>query len=213
MPTDPWALELVSDLSEIIPPTVFEATPGTEIPPSPNSSQNDPYHNIERIAFTTYYGLRVEFEDLYDISPPQPQPQPGDLKQDIYRVHLALQHRYPGETFGHAPTSPPPLRDPSIPRRYHIFPEWKTSFLWQDTIDLPNRLPDVYHIDEEDIQKWYPVLVEAFSLWRQRYEVNFEKNEVHLGSGREVFEDVKERVRWYTEGFLLAGWLVLQGGG
>ena len=68
----------------------------------------------------------------------------------------------------------------------------------------------MYYIDIEDIKEWFPALAEPYEAWGDQYNDNFKINECDKGSGSEVFLDLKDRVRWATEGLLLAAWLVLQ---
>ncbi|CAI4213077.1 unnamed protein product [Parascedosporium putredinis] len=67
-------------------------------------------------------------------------------------------------------------------------------------------------VEDEVIESRYPTLAPCFTAWREIYEDAFEEQECNLGSGKEVFPNVELRVAWYTEGFLMACWLVLQPG-
>lgn len=94
---------------------------------------------------------------------------------------------------------------------YRIFPDWGTSFFWKDP-NFADTEPGDSAVEDEVIESRYPTLAPCFTAWREIYEDAFEEQECNLGSGKEVFPNVELRVAWYTEGFLMACWLVLQPG-
>ena len=93
--------------------------------------------------------------------------------------------------------------------RYRLFPDWQTSYLWYDD-QGPLPSPGQSHVDANVIERRYPLLDPFYFEWREIYESAFEQQKCHLGSGKEVFAEVHERVAWETEGFLIACWLALQ---
>ena len=66
------------------------------------------------------------------------------------------------------------------------------------------------HVNLEVIQERYPILSPYYQAWRQRYETEFERQELHLGSDAEVFPDVADRISWDVEGLMIACSLALQ---
>ena len=65
-------------------------------------------------------------------------------------------------------------------------------------------------MEDETVESLYPALAPFYFAWREVYEVEFEKQECHLGSNAEVFPDVRARVAWETEGIFMSCWLALQ---
>jgi hypothetical protein len=131
----------------------------------------------------TKYGLKLEFDDT----------------EGHMRIHISQENLNPSTT------------GTIKPHRLRIFPDWQTSFLWYDPKALPT--PDVEtEIEHDNIARLYPTLEPFFSQWRQTYQSAFQKQQCHLGSGAEVFDDQNERIVWETEGVLTACWLALQSG-
>ena len=166
--------------------------------------------------FETKYGFRLE---LYD----------GDSLK-ITNIHAFSSHteqcKDPSRKCGDetkASTKLPVLEDlPSKKRtavertpiskahyRYRLFPDWQTSYLWHDNYEPLYSLGNT-HIDADVIEDRYPTLAPLYFEWQEIYETAFERQKCHLGSGKEVFPGVHERVAWEAEGLLIACWLALQ---
>jgi len=92
---------------------------------------------------------------------------------------------------------------------YRVFPDWQTSFFWNDP-DYFRNSEDDPTVNDKDIGNRYPTLAPFFFAWRNMYEAEFEKQEIHLGVDAEVFSNPEVRVAWCVEGFLMASWLALQ---
>jgi hypothetical protein len=96
---------------------------------------------------------------------------------------------------------------PPLPKyRYKIFPDFQTSFLFYDD-PWPHNPSDTNHVEWSNIKSRYPGLYPSYSAWHEAYELAFDRNRLHLGSGRRVFEDRGERHTWSVEGFFWRlGW-------
>ncbi|KAL1837275.1 hypothetical protein VTJ49DRAFT_4061 [Mycothermus thermophilus] len=108
-------------------------------------------------------------------------------------------------------SSSTPTTQPKSPGyRYHIEPDYQTSFLWYDT-NWPGNPDDQYNVEEQVLEERYSAaFCRAWDAWVDRYTRGFEANECHHGSGAEPFPDRNERLAWELEGLLLATWLALQ---
>jgi hypothetical protein len=81
--------------------------------------------------------------------------------------------------------------------RYQIMSEYGTSFLWK-------KLSEHGRMHVDDATKLFPRTTPFFEDWVKVYETLFEANELHLGSGKDLFSTVEEEVCWEVEGALLA---------
>ncbi|KAA8910103.1 hypothetical protein FN846DRAFT_775551 [Sphaerosporella brunnea] len=89
---------------------------------------------------------------------------------------------------------------------YQILSDYQTSFLWEkenDSVDCAKM-----HVD--DPKDLFPHTAPFLEAWVEEYERLFEANEVHLGSGKDVFSTVEEHVSWEVEGALLALSLLIE---
>ncbi|KAL2269672.1 hypothetical protein VTJ83DRAFT_1856 [Remersonia thermophila] len=94
--------------------------------------------------------------------------------------------------------------------RYHVEPDYQTSFLWYAT-GWPGNPDDQHNVEEQVLEERYPAaFCRAWDAWVGRYTRGFEANECHHGSGAEPLPDKSERLAWELEGLLLAAWLALQ---
>ena len=147
------------------------------------TSFSSPTPDSHRLIFLTRYGLRLE----------------QTKAADTLRYSVRLEQ--PAGAVG---------IDGGVGRRhYRILPDWQTSFLWKDAKFLTDGSEDS-HIDDEEIEILYPRFAPAFFDWREFYEAAFVKQELHLGSNKELFPQLEDRVSWGVEGSLMAAWLVLQ---
>jgi hypothetical protein len=91
--------------------------------------------------------------------------------------------------------------------KYRIFPDWCTSYLWNQGMCLS---PCLSPVEESNIEARYPRLAKFYFEWHDMFEDAFVRQECHLGSKLEQFPQVDELVAWATEGFLVVCWLALQ---
>lgn len=97
--------------------------------------------------------------------------------------------------------------------RYYIWPDYQTTFMWYDSDWAGNPQEGQDAVEEDELRERYPEpWFKAYDAWVTKYMRAFEAQECQLGSGKEPFPDLKERVAWELEGMLLASWLSLQPG-
>lgn len=110
-------------------------------------------------------------------------------------------------------------------RRYRLFPDWQTSFLWSD--DTSKKAAANGHfetgeeeededddespeVDDDVIEARFPRLWAYYDVWRQTYETAFKGQGCHLVTGAEAFPNAADRIAWDAEGMLMACWLALR---
>jgi len=175
-------------------------------PESPRETPASSHVETE-LLFETKYGLRLELyrrcnSYLIEICNSSPKTKPRPNRSE----NTTIERTSPS-----IPKSVGPKNADHTRRRYRyrIFPDWQTSFLWHDPEWLKDPGDDC-EVEDETIESLYPALAPFFFAWREVHETEFEKQECHLGGDAEVFPDVRARVAWETEGFLMSCWLARQ---
>jgi hypothetical protein len=87
--------------------------------------------------------------------------------------------------------------------KYRMFPDCGTDFMCYDS-SWGGSPKGAYIVDEEELTERYG------GLWCDAYDAWVEKQEVHFGSQKQPFPDIRKRKSWVLEDMLLATWLCLQ---
>jgi hypothetical protein len=162
------------------------------------------------LLLETKYGLRIDIINgtSFKISASPPHQELNQRSTKIF--HDDANGRNSKLSTSNAVITPPQDPIPSASILYRLFPDLQTSYLWYNKSSSPEASLDSPHVNIDDIENRYPLLVPFYNEWHDCYEAAFEHQGCHLGSGVEAFQRVDDQVAWETEGFLIACWLALQ---
>ncbi|KAH8782182.1 hypothetical protein BGZ57DRAFT_271761 [Hyaloscypha finlandica] len=173
---------------------------------SASSEATDPVdveapHNLWHLIIQTSFGLCITIS-------PNPYQVVLDLRNTTKNIESEDQskRRLKGES-PHLILQQDAFSNP--PRRYRISCDYTTTGLWIAPDDL--KADEDPYIAEDYILSNFPGFGSVFLAWTSEYDEQFEKQELPLGSGNDLFEDKNDLVGFDIEGFLLGWRLALDG--